>query len=65
MQSVTNKENDIKESNSIIMVETAIEATDIVTNILLKQKVLAIDCEGINLSKKGTLTLVQVNIIYI
>ena len=49
------------DNNNIILVQTISQTIDVVNNILLKQDVIAIDCEGISLSKEGRLTLLQVS----
>lgn len=47
-------------NHSIILVETAEQTSKIVFEVLFHEKVLALDCEGIKLSKDGALTLIQV-----
>jgi len=41
-------------------IESIIDCVNIVENILLKQSIIAVDCEGVALSKEGRLTLIQV-----
>ena len=48
-------------TNNVILVQTISQTIDIVNNILLKQNIIAIDCEGISLSREGRLTLLQVS----
>lgn len=45
------------------LVESIDDCFKIVEEILLDQKILGLDCEGIYLSKEGKLTLIQVKII--
>ena len=47
--------------NNVILIQTISQTIDIVNNILLKQNIIAIDCEGISLSREGRLTLLQVS----
>lgn len=49
-------------NDSYVLVVSFKECIRIVEEILLKQEVIALDCEGIYLSKEGRLTLVQVAI---
>jgi hypothetical protein len=42
-------------------IESIIDCINIVENILLKQSIIAVDCEGVALSKEGRLTLIQVS----
>jgi hypothetical protein len=44
----------------IPLIETAEECSRIVERVLISQSMLAIDCEGVYLSKEGALTLVQI-----
>lgn len=55
----SNKEHE-KSITSYTLIETINQTIDVVSNILLKEEILAIDCEGVELSKKGRLTLIQV-----
>lgn len=58
------KNEECKEANfdskKYILVESIMECCRIVEEILLKQEILAIDCEGVYLSKEGRLMLIQV-----
>ena len=47
--------------NNVVLIQTISQTIDIVNNILLKQNIIAIDCEGISLSREGRLTLLQVS----
>lgn len=49
-------------NETYVLVESFRECIRIVEEILLKQEIIALDCEGIYLSKEGRLTLVQVAI---
>ena len=51
-----------EDHNYITLVDNAEKTSQIVKDVLLKQSVLALDCEGIHLSKEGALTLIQVNL---
>jgi len=42
------------------LIENADECSKIVEEILINQKIIAIDCEGVFLSREGKLTLIQV-----
>jgi hypothetical protein len=41
-------------------IETISECVEVVEEVLLKQSILSLDCEGIFLSREGQLTLMQV-----
>jgi len=43
------------------LVDTISECIKIVEEVLLKESIIAIDCEGVFLSKEGRLTLIQVS----
>lgn len=45
------------------LVESTKEAMDIVKSVLLEQKIIAIDCEGVLLSKTGKLTVLQIGLV--
>lgn len=47
-------------SSTFTLIETINQTIDVVSNVLLNEEILAIDCEGVELSKKGRLTLIQV-----
>lgn len=42
------------------LIECANECSKIVEEILINQKIIALDCEGVFLSREGKLTLIQV-----
>lgn len=42
------------------LIENADECSKIVEEILMNQKIIALDCEGVFLSREGKLTLIQV-----
>lgn len=44
------------------LVQTVKETIEIVTNVLLKQEIISVDCEGERLSKDGRLTLIQIGL---
>jgi len=44
-----------------ILIDSIIDCTSIVEKILMHETIIAVDCEGIFLSKDGRLTLIQVN----
>jgi hypothetical protein len=48
-------------NNNVTLIQTISQTIDIVNNILLNQNIIAIDCEGISLSREGRLTLLQVS----
>lgn len=54
-----NNEQNIK-ITKFILIENSYDCSKIVEEILMKQKIIALDCEGIYLSKEGKLTLIQV-----
>ena len=43
-----------------ILVDSIFECVKVVEEIIIKEKVISIDCEGVMLSKEGRLTLIQV-----
>jgi hypothetical protein len=43
-----------------ILIDTISESIRTVEEILLKESIIALDCEGVFLSKEGRLTLIQV-----
>jgi len=43
-----------------VLIDTITECLKIVEEILLKETIMALDCEGVLLSKEGRLTLIQV-----
>ena len=53
------------DNNSIILIQTISQTIDVVNNVLLKEEVIAIDCEGISLSREGRLTLLQVSSLHV
>ena len=55
---IAEKEN---ANHNFTLIETINQTIDVVSNVLLNEEILAIDCEGVELSKKGRLTLIQVN----
>lgn len=58
--SVENLNEKNKEPQKYYLIETIKECVKIVEEILSNQKILALDCEGIYLSREGKLTLIQV-----
>lgn len=48
------------QSQKYQLIETPEECSKIVENLLIDQKIIAIDCEGVFLSREGKLTLIQV-----
>lgn len=42
------------------LIDTISECVRVVEEVLLKQNMIALDCEGVFLSKEGRLTLLQV-----
>ena len=44
-----------------VLIDTVTQCIKVVEEIILKQAVISIDCEGVMLSKDGRLTLMQVN----
>ncbi len=58
-----NYPNDSKPPNktlNYIFIDSIMECIKTVEDILLKQRIIALDCEGVLLSKEGRLTLIQV-----
>lgn len=51
-----------EEIKNYILVDSINECIKVVEEILLKEAILAIDCEGIYLSKDGRLMLIQVKL---
>lgn len=51
-----------KATKNYALIDTIMECVQIVEEVLLNQDVLALDCEGIFLSKEGRLTLLQVKL---
>jgi hypothetical protein len=45
------------------LIDSIIECIRVVDEVLSKQSILALDCEGVYLSKEGRLTLMQVIIL--
>lgn len=56
----TSKNCNENHSSTFTLIETINQTIDVVSNVLLNEEILAIDCEGVELSKKGRLTLIQV-----
>lgn len=48
------------QSQKYQLIESANECSKIVGEILINQKIIALDCEGVFLSREGKLTLIQV-----
>jgi hypothetical protein len=51
-----------KEKLPYIYIDTITKCVKVVEEILLKETVVAIDCEGVYLSKEGRLMLIQVKL---
>lgn len=49
-------------NTNYILIECFKECINIVENILLNQEIIALDCEGVYLSKEGQLTLLQIGL---
>jgi hypothetical protein len=43
-----------------VLIDTVTQCIKVVEEIMLKQSVISVDCEGVMLSKAGRLTLMQV-----
>lgn len=48
------------DKKNYILVDTIFECIRVVEEVLLHESILAIDCEGVYLSKEGRLMLIQV-----
>jgi hypothetical protein len=57
---INHKEINTNLNQKYKLIETAEDCSEIVEEYLLKEKIIGFDCEGINLSKEGKLTLIQV-----
>lgn len=55
-KSVSNRVGNLKYT----LIDSIMECIRVVEDILLKETILALDCEGVLLSKEGRLTLMQV-----
>jgi hypothetical protein len=51
---------DISNVSKHILVDSIFECVKVVEEIIIKEKIISIDCEGVMLSKEGRLTLIQV-----
>jgi hypothetical protein len=47
------------------LIDSITKCVNVVEEIILKESIISIDCEGVKLSKKGRLTLIQVILIFI
>jgi hypothetical protein len=62
MRSDCNEEKDNKNFKlKYTLIDTIMDCVRTVEEILLKESIMALDCEGVLLSKEGRLTLLQVS----
>jgi hypothetical protein len=48
-----------------VLVDSILECIKVVEEVLMKETIISLDCEGVFLSKEGQLTLLQVSILFI
>ncbi len=53
-------ESSTKKKLNYTLIDTIMECVRTVEDVLLKENIMALDCEGVLLSKEGRLTLIQV-----
>ena len=58
--SLPNTQNELCLNPRLTLIETSEECSDIVEEFISNEKIIGLDCEGVNLSKEGKLTLIQV-----